>query len=67
MRITFSSSSGDMTYNYYLKQRMSLCEIRTNQILAENLRVIYRLNRSSSYPFFRKYTNQEIMFVNEKN
>ena len=67
MRITFDSSFRDMTYNYYLKQQLSMCEVRLNQILAKNPRFIYRLNRFSSNPYTRKYTNQEIKFVNEKN
>ena len=67
MRISFSSSFRDMTYDYYLKQRMSICEIKLNQILAKNPRLIYRLNRFSANPFTRKYSNQEIIFANERN
>ena len=40
MRITFSSSFRDMTYKYYLKQTLPMCEVRLNQILAKNLRFI---------------------------
>ena len=32
MPLTFSSSFRDMTYNYYLKQPMPMCEVRLNQI-----------------------------------
>ena len=46
MRITFSSSYRHMTSDYYLKQPISLCEIRLSQILAENPRPIDRLNRN---------------------
>ena len=35
-RITFSSSFREMTYDHYLKQPMSMCEIRLNEILANN-------------------------------
>ena len=44
MRITFSSSFGVLRYNYYLKQQLPMCEVRLNQILAKNPRLIYRLN-----------------------
>ena len=67
MRTTFSSSFRDMTYDYYLKQPLPMCEIRLNQILAKNPRLIYRLVRYSIYPNTRKYTNQEMIFVNERN
>ena len=67
MRISFSSSVRDMTYDYYLKHRMPMREIKQNQILAKNERLIHRLNRYSNYPFTRKYTNQEIKIANERN
>ena len=44
-----------------------MCEVRLNQILAQSPRLIYRLNRFTSNPYTRKYTNQEIVFVNERN
>ena len=43
MRITFGSSFRVMTYDYYLKQPLPLCEINLNEILARNPRLIYRL------------------------
>ena len=67
MRITFSSYFRGMTYDYYIKQPLPMCEVRLNQIIAKNPRLIYRLNRFSSYPYTRKYTNQKIIFVNERN
>ena len=67
MRVTYSSSFRDMTYNYYLKQPMPKCEVRLNQILAKNLRYINRSNRYSTNLLFRKYTNQEMIFVDERN
>ena len=67
MRITFTSCFRDMTYNYYLTQPMPMCEVRLNQILAKNPRLIYRLNRYSNIPFTGKYSNQEMIFVNKRN
>ena len=66
-RITFSSSFRDMTYDYYLKQTLPMCESKLNQILAKNPRLIYRINSCSSNPYTRKNTNQDIEFVNERN
>ena len=65
--ITFSSSFRDMTYNYYLKQPMPMYEVRLTPILAKNPRLIYRLKRFRKNPYTIKYTNQEIIIVNEKN
>ena len=67
MRITFSCSFRDMTYEYYLKHQLAMCEIELNQILAKNPRLINRLNRFSSSPYTRKHTNQEIKFDDERN
>ena len=67
MRNTFSSSSRDFIFDYYLMQPMPMCEFRVNQILAKNPRLLYRLIRYSTYPFIGKYTNQEIIFVNGRN
>ena len=53
MRIAFSSSFRDMTYNYYLKQQLPMCEVRLYQILAKNPRLIYLLNRFSNTPYTR--------------
>ena len=41
--VFFSSSFRDMTNSYYLKQPMSMCEIRIGQILAKISRLTYRL------------------------
>ena len=32
MRFTFGSSIRDMSYNYFLKQQLPMCEVRLNQI-----------------------------------
>ena len=57
MRITFSSSLSDMTNNYHLKQQLPMCKVRLNQLLAENLRLKYRLKILSSISYTRKSTN----------
>ena len=55
MRTTFSSSIRDyMTHDYYIKQTMSMCENRLNQILAKNPKLINCLNRQSNHPLIRK-------------
>ena len=61
--ISFSSSFRHMTYNYYLKQPMPMCEIRLNEISAKNLRHLYRLSTYSNNSITGKYTHQEIIFV----
>ena len=55
--ITSSVSFRDMVNDYYLRQRMPVCEIILIQTLAENPRLIYCLNRFSSNPYTRKNTN----------
>ena len=67
MRITFSSSVRDMTYNYHLKQQLPMCEIIFIQFLAKNPRPFNRLNRFSINSYTTKFTNREIIFVNERN
>ena len=65
-RITFSNSFRDMTYDHYLEQKILMCEVKLNQILAKNP-LTYRLNRFSSNPYTKIYTNQEIIIVSERN
>ena len=36
MRITFKSRIRHMTYDYYIEQRLLMCEIRLNQLLLKN-------------------------------
>ena len=57
MRITFSSSIRDMTYDYYLNQLKSMCEIKLNEILAKNPQYINCLNEYSSLASIRKYSH----------
>ena len=54
MRITFINSIRRMSYDYYIKQRFSMCEIRLNQLLHKNPKLIYSLDRFTIYPFFQK-------------
>ena len=42
-----------MTFYYYLKQSMRMCEIRLNQILAKNTGLTFRPKGYSSYPSIR--------------
>ena len=67
MCITFFTSFRDMTFDSHLKQRMPMCEIKLNQILAKNPRLLYHFTRFPTNLYTRKLTNQEIMFVNERN
>ena len=57
MRISFISSIGNMTYKYYLKQPKPLCEIKSNQLLAGNTKLINCLNRNIGNPLITKYSN----------
>ena len=67
MRITFSSSFTDMTYDYYLKEPLPMFEIRLIQLLAKNPRLICRLNRYSDNAYIKKFTHQWIKIANERN
>ena len=67
MRVTFIGSFRDITYVYYLKQPLPLCEIKLNQILAKNWRLINRLYRYLSNPYIRNIAHQEIKFFNKRN
>ena len=49
MRISFFSSLRDMTYDYYLKQSQSMCELKSNEINARNPKFKYCLNRNTSH------------------
>ena len=46
MRITFVRSSRFMSYGYYRKQKMPMCEIKLNQMLNRNPPLINQLNRN---------------------
>ena len=57
MRFSFISSSRKMTYEYFAKQPMSMCEIKLNQIIARNPRLINCSNRIIHHPLIRNYSN----------
>ena len=55
MRNSFVGSIRNMTYEYYLKQPKSMCEIKLNEIIARNPRFINFLNTIISHPLIRKH------------
>ena len=57
MRFSFMSHIRNMTYEYYLKQPKSMCEIKLNKIIARNPKLIICLNRNTSHPFIGKYSH----------
>ena len=56
MKLSFISSTGNMTYERYLKQPKSMCEIKLNELIARNPKLINCLNRNISHPLIRKYS-----------
>ena len=67
MRITFTSSVRNMTYDYCLKQPMPLCASRIYQKLAKSPRLKKFLKRYSKHPLLRKHSSREIIFVNKRS
>ena len=57
LRITFASCFRFMTYKYYIKQRMPMCEININQLLHKNPGLINCLERFISYPFIKEHAH----------
>ena len=57
MRISFISSIRNMTHKYYLYQPKPMCEIKLNEIIAKNPKLINCLNRNFCHPLIRKYSN----------
>ena len=57
LRIAFASCYRFMTYNFYIKQPMPMCEIKLNQLLHKNPEIINCLNRFLTYPFFTEYAH----------
>ena len=62
MRNKFVSFSCFMTYNHYLKQKKTMCEIKLNQILNRNPSLINLLNRDLPHPM----NNHFIRFEEEE-
>ena len=46
-----------MTYDYFLKQPMPLCEVKLNQILSKNPQLINSLNRFIIYRINQEYAD----------
>ena len=42
-----------MTYDYYFKQPMAMCEIKLNQLLHQNPQLMNCFSRFIIYPLFR--------------
>ena len=57
LRITFASCRRFMTYNYYIKQPMPMCETKLNQLLHKKPELINCLNRFITYPFIKEYAH----------
>ena len=55
MRITFVCSNRFMYYDYYLKQKLPICEIKSSQILNRNPSLINLLNRELPHPLVNRY------------
>ena len=54
MKTSFISHIRNMTYEDYLRQPKSMCEIKLNEIIAKNPNPINCLNRNNSHPLIRK-------------
>ena len=57
LRIAFASCCRFLTYNYYIKQPMPMCENNLNQLLHKNPELKNCLTRFVTYPFFQKYAH----------
>ena len=44
-----------MSYDHYLKQKMSMCEIKLNHILHRDPTLINLLNKDLPHPFINNY------------
>ena len=55
MRISFFSSYRFMSFEHYLKQKMSMCEIKLNQILYRDPTLINLLSRDLPQPLINHY------------
>ena len=57
LRITFASCYRFLTYNYYIKQPMPMCEIKLNQLLHKNPELINCFDRFLTYPFINEFAH----------
>ena len=49
-RIFFVTSYRFMSYEFYLKRKIPMCEIKSNQILSRNPSLINSINRDLPHP-----------------
>ena len=68
MRITFANSCRNMSYNYYLKEKRPMCEIKLNQILHRNPSLAYSLDTDLGHPMINHFITvaDEIIDDDEK-
>ena len=45
----------NVTYEHYINQPMSMCERKTNMIIARNPQLINSLDRNKNHPLVRKF------------
>ena len=57
MTISFIISIEYMTYEYYCKKPIDMCENKFYQIFSRNPKLINCLNRKTCHPLIRKYSN----------
>ena len=54
MTIKIISDRCKMTYEHYINQPMSICEIKLNMNIARNPHLINSLDRNKNHPVIRK-------------
>ena len=57
MRISFISSTRNMTHKCYPEQPKPMCEIKLKEIIAKNPKLINCSSRDICHPLIRKYSN----------
>ena len=57
MTINIISHMCNLTYEYYINQPMSMCEIKINMNIARNPHLINSLDRDKVHPLVRKYSH----------
>ena len=62
MTMNINSDMCNMTNEYYINQRMSMCERNINMIIANNPDLINSLDRNKKHPLVRKFLH--IPFIN---
>ena len=59
LRITFASCRKFMTYEFYIKQPMPMCEIKLNQHLARKPELLRLFGRYKVYTYLQKYAHKQ--------